>query len=582
LSGMRLSSIGRLMSGNRGHMRPRSAGTGILLCLLASFLAVPQGAGAQEDPLREILRFRCEQLRQTGGFQIGSAEIAAVAALPHFYEMRDFEPAWIEPEDVQSYLSAAQEAYRDGLDPEDYHLSAAKGLLAGMSAAGAATREDQADLEMLLTDGFFRLVYHMEFGKVDPVRLDPSWNIFKDFGEEDPAMWLETALASPSLFDFVESKKSQHPLYACLKATLEKYRAIEESGGWEPVPPGRTLKKGMGDDRVVNLRVRLRIAGDLPDTLPTASRLFDDDVEAAVMRFQERYGLEVDGAVGRGTLEAMNVPVEDRVDQLKVNLERGRWVLHDLNDTFILVNIAGFRVFYVKDNRIEWATRAQVGTPYRQTPVFKAQMDYIVFNPTWTVPPTILAQDVLPAVKGDIGYLAVKNMTVLDRGGKRVDANGIDWGRYTGSSFPYVIRQEPGPENALGRLKFIFPNEHFIFLHDTPSKALFDKSERTFSSGCIRVENALELAGLLLAGQEGWDAAGIEKVIAEGKTQTAYLAKPLPTLLLYWTAFSTQEGGCNFRNDVYRRDPAVLQALAEKPAVRIRHETQRDRVPGSH
>jgi murein L,D-transpeptidase YcbB/YkuD len=453
--------------------------------------------------------------------------------------------------------------------------------VSGIGAAGAISHEDEADLEMLLTDGFFRLVYHMEFGKVDPVRLDPSWNIFKDFGEEDPAMWLETALASPSLFDFVESKKSQHQLYACLKATLEKYRGIEESGGWEPVPPGRTLKKGMEDERVVNLRVRLRIAGDLPDTLPAVSPLFDDDVEKAVMRFQERYGIDVDGAVGPGTLEAMNVPVEQRVDQLKVNLERGRWVLHDLNDTFILVNIAGFRVFYVKDNRIEWVTRAQVGTPFRQTPVFKAQMDYIVFNPTWTVPPTILAKDVLPAIKKDMGYLAVKNMTVLDRGGKRVDASGIDWGQYTGSSFPYVIRQEPGPGNALGRVKFIFPNEHFVFLHDTPSKALFDKSERTFSSGCIRIENALDLARLLLAGQEGWDAAGIDKVIAEGKTRTAYLSKPLPTLLLYWTAFSTPEGGCNFRNDVYERDPAVLEALAEKPLIRGRHEAQRDRVLGS-
>jgi len=559
--------------GSCGGARLRSFGVGIGVVLLVcgSVLLAPRPAEAQEDSLREILRFRCEQLRQTGGFQIGSAEIAAVIALPHFYEMRDFEPAWTQPEDVQSYLGAAREAYRDGLDPEDYHLSSAEGLLARVSVARSASHEDQADLEMLLTDGFFRLVYHMEFGKVDPVRLDPSWNIFKDFGDEDPAMWLETALASPSVFDFVESRKSQHQLYACLKATLEKYRGIEESGGWEPVPPGRTLKKGMEDERVVNLRVRLRIAGDLPDTLPTASALFDEDVEAAVMRFQERYGLDVDGAVGRGTLEAMNVPVEDRVDQLKVNLERGRWVLHDLNDTFILVNIAGFRVFYVKDNSIEWVTRAQVGTPFRQTPVFKAQMDYIVFNPTWTVPPTILAKDVLPAVKKDIGYLAVKNMIVLDRGGKRVDASGIDWGQYTDTSFPYVIRQDPGPENALGRVKFIFPNEHFIFLHDTPSKALFDKSERTFSSGCIRVENALELARLLLAGQEGWDAAGIDKVIAEGRTRTAYLAKPVPTLLLYWTAFSTQEGGCNFRNDVYRRDPAVLEALAEKPAVRIRH-----------
>jgi murein L,D-transpeptidase YcbB/YkuD len=545
----------------------------VLLCAQAALF--PARAAAQEQSLQEVLRFRCEQLRQTGTFQIGGAEIAAVVALPHFYEMRDFAPAWTETEDIESFLRAAGEAYGDGLDPEDYHFSEARTVLDRVRGARAVSPEDQADLEMLLTDGFFRLVYHMEFGKVDPVRLDPSWNIYRDFGDEDPAVWLESALSSPSVFDFVESHKSQHPLYACLKRTLARYRDIQARGGWPSIPPGGTIKRDMENDRVVPLRERLAIVGDLPDTLPSTSQMFDEDVEAAVMRFQERHGLAADGVVGPRTLGELNIPVESRVDQLRVNLERGRWVLHDLNDTFILVNIAGFRVFYVKDNKTAWSTRAQVGTPYRQTPVFKADMDYIVFNPTWTVPPTILAEDVLPAVRKDKGYLAKKNMVVLDRGGKRINPDDIDWEEYTGSSFPYFIRQEPGPENSLGRVKFIFPNEHFVFLHDTPSQALFDKSERTFSSGCIRIENAPELALLLLGGQEGWDAARIDRVLAEGKTQTAYLEKPVPTLVLYWTAFSTPEGGCSFRRDIYGRDPAVLEALNDKPRIRSRHEAQR-------
>jgi murein L,D-transpeptidase YcbB/YkuD len=554
---------------SRGQICARGGWIGGMLLLGVLTLLIPRVASTQEES------------RQTGAFQVGKAEIAAIIALPHFYEMRDFMPAWTQTDDIDNFLRAAEEAYRDGLDPEDYHLSEIGRIAADVRAAAAPANEAIADLEMLLTDGFFRLVYHIEFGKVDPVRLDPSWNIYKDFGDEDPARWLESALGSPSVFEFIESKKSQHPLYSCLKATLEKYRRIGEEGGWEPVPAGETLKKGMEDDRVVALRERLSIVGDLPDTVSTTLARFDEDVERAVMRFQERHGLDADGAVGARTLEAMNVPVQRRIDQLRVNLERGRWVLQDMTDTFVLVNIAGFRVYYVRENKFDWSTRAQVGSTYRQTPVFRSQMEYLVFNPTWTVPPTILVKDVLPAIKKDMGYLTEKNMVVLDRSGRKVDPGAVDWPRFSGSDFPYVIRQEPGPGNALGQVKFIFPNEHFVFLHDTPSKSLFNKSERTFSSGCIRVENPIELARLLLDSQNGWDAAKFEQVIVGGKTQTVYLSRPLPTLLLYWTAFATLDGNCNFRNDVYGRDPAVLEALAGKPVIRKRHEAQRERPLGS-
>ncbi len=552
-----------------------------ILLLGVSSLFIPHQASAQQDSLREVLRFRCEQLRQTGTFQIGTAEIAAILALPHFYEVRDFMPAWTQARDVGDFLRSADEAFRDGLDPEDYHLSEIRRLMA--VARGAATPSDEvvADLEMLLTDGFFRLVYHIEFGKVDPVRLEPSWNIYKDFGDEDPAGWLESALGSPSVFEFIESKKSQHPLYLRLKAALKEYRRIGDEGGWNPVPAGKTLRKGMDDERVVALRGRLAICGDLPDTVSAASTVFDDDVERAVMRFQERHGLDVDGAVGAKTLEAMNVPVEQRINQLRVNLERARWVLQDMTDTFVLVNIAGFRVYYVRENELDWSTRAQVGSTYRETPVFRSQMEYLVFNPAWTVPPTILVKDVLPAIKNDIGYLTEKNMVVLDRGGRKVDPAAVDWHVFSGSDFPYFIRQEPGPGNALGQVKFIFPNEHIVFLHDTPSRSLFAKSERTFSSGCIRVEDPLDLAEMLLAGQDGWDRAKIVEVLDRGKTQTVSLSQPVPTLVLYWTAFATLDGSCNFRKDVYKRDASVLEALAGKPVIRKRQELQRPCLIGS-
>jgi murein L,D-transpeptidase YcbB/YkuD len=546
--------------------------------LVLGILLTPQFTAAQTESLGEVLRFRCEQLRQTGAFQIGRSDIASVMALPHFYEVREFKPAWTSAANQDDLLSAVKEAYRDGLDPEDYHFSELVRLVSMVRNGRSVQVDLAADVEMLLTDAFFRLIYHMEFGKVDPVRLDPSWNIHRDFADEDPALWLESALGSQSVFEFVESKKSKHHLYRCLKATLEKYRSIQDKGGWAPVPEGRSLKKGMHDGRITALRDRLSIAGDLPEGASVVSRDFDEELEKAVMSFQRRHGLEADGIVGARTREAMNVPVEQRIDQLRANLERGRWVLHDLSDTFILVNIAGFRVFYFKEGNIVWITRAQVGTPYRQTPVFKAEMDYVVFNPTWTVPPTILAKDLLPAIQEDAGYLAAKNMVVLDRGGKKVDPAAVEWSRYQGTDFPYVIRQEPGPENPLGRVKFIFPNEHFIFLHDTPRTSLFGKSERAFSSGCIRIEKPLDLAELLLDGRDGWNRARIDSVARGGKTQTVYLAKPVPTLLLYWTAFATVEGGCNFRIDVYHRDPAVIDALAGRPVIRKHSEEGREGV----
>jgi murein L,D-transpeptidase YcbB/YkuD len=202
-----------------------------------------------------------------------------------------------------------------------------------------------------------------------------------------------------------------------------------------------------------------------------------------------------------------------------------------------------------------------VGKPYRKTPVFKATMKFIEINPTWTVPPTILAKDVLPAIRQDPGYLQAKNMKVLDGSGKAIDPSTLDWASYAGRGFPYTIRQEPGPRNALGRVKFIFPNKHFVFLHDTPSKALFDRAERAFSSGCIRIERPFELAELMLEDEEGWDGERIREVLDSRKTRRIFPSDPLPVLLLYWTVNLELPEVVGFHPDLYGRDAAVLEAL---------------------
>jgi murein L,D-transpeptidase YcbB/YkuD len=316
----------------------------------------------------------------------------------------------------------------------------------------------------------------------------------------------------------------------------------------------------MNDPRVTAIRRRLVVTGDMP-TMDLDSHAFDDTVESGVKHFQQRHGLTEDGVVGEGTLAELNVPVEARIDQLRVNLERARWVLHDLPEDFVLTDIAGFNVRYFRGGQLVWLTRAQVGKAYRKTPVFRDRIRYIEFNPTWTVPPTILRQDILPKVKKDRGYLEEKNLRVIDREGKAVDAATIDWSRYPAAGFPYLLRQEPGPTNALGRVKFMFPNKHAVYLHDTPHRSEFDRARRAFSSGCIRIEDPFDFAGLLLDDRPEWDTARIEQVIESRKTTRVNLTEPLTVLLLYWTAEVDADRRVVFRSDIYDRDAAVLSAL---------------------
>ena len=234
----------------------------------------------------------------------------------------------------------------------------------------------------------------------------------------------------------------------------------------------------------------------------------------------------------------------------------------------MVVNVAGFRVYYLRDGELVWSSRAMVGKPYRQTPLFRSEMTYLVLNPTWTVPPSILANDILPAQRRDPSYLDKRGLRVIDASGRVVPTASIDWSSTTARNFRFMLRQEPGPTNALGRVKFMFPNSYAVYLHDTPSRNLFDKSERAQSSGCIRVENPLELAALLLEGQSGWDRAAIDRAVEEGKTRTVTLAQRVPVLLTYWTAWVDIDGKLQLRRDVYGRDPKVARGLAEGFRVR--------------
>jgi murein L,D-transpeptidase YcbB/YkuD len=306
---------------------------------------------------------------------------------------------------------------------------------------------------------------------------------------------------------------------------------------------------------------RLVASGDLPeDGLATIDDVYDESLEAGVRRFQLRHGLDVDGIIGPTTLRALNVSVEDRVQQLRINLERARWVFDDISDDFILVNIAGFSAYVIRDGEVAWQTKVQVGKPFHKTPVFRDEMKYVVFNPTWTVPYSIATRDILPNIQADPDYVARRNFDIKDRNGDLVDPKSIDWSKLSRGNFPFTLVQRPGPDNALGRVKFMFPNEHAVYLHDTPSKYLFGRAERAFSAGCIRVEKPFDFAEVLM-GRDGWTQERFQEVLDSGEIKTVFLSKPIPVLLLYWTAEVHTDGSVYFYQDIYDRDQSVADGL---------------------
>ena len=373
---------------------------------------------------------------------------------------------------------------------------------------------------------------------------------------------IEKRLRTGTLARGLKNIRPEFEKYHRLKSLLKKYRTIQDTGGWEPVLEGPTLKPGMTDPRIHQLRKRLAITGNFEGTV-VDSDYYDENLKAAVMRFQARHRLITDGAVGKNTYAALNVPVKQKIDQIRVNLERARWVFHELPEEYIVVDIAGFQAYNIEGTNVNWTSKVQVGKPFRKTPVFKSKIKYLVVNPTWTVPPTILQKDILPKIKKDPGYLSKMKISVIDRKGRSVDPKSVNWSKYN-KTVPYTLRQEPGPHNALGRIKFIFPNKHFVYLHDSPSRSLYGRQDRAFSSGCIRVEKDIELAELLLNDPEKWNRESIQELIDTNKTQRVNLPKPKPVMLLYVTTWFDENNNYIFKKDVYDRDQQVLDGLNEK------------------
>lgn len=471
---------------------------------------------------------------------------------------------WEEAE-IDQMILAIEDISQDGLHPKDYHYSSIKNLKESIFDSDTAAVEDVAELEVLLTDAFVLMAAHLAAGKTDPEKIDPQWSAARRNLNINYESLLDSALQNGNITKSLSQLAPTHREYRNLKKALDKYKILQANGGWDKlVISASKLELGMKHEDVPKLRKRLQATQRNFVSTPKDSLFFDEQLHEQVLQFQKTNGLTADGVVGKGTVETLNIPVEERVATIKANLERWRWLNDDLGIKRVMVNIANYEMNVYEADSVIFTSKAIVGKPFRKTPVFSAKMTYMVLAPTWTVPPTILKQDVIPAVAKNQNYLKQKNMKILRSDGSEVDPSSIDWQKAS-SSFPYRIVQSPGKDNALGDVKFMFPNPYSVYIHDTPTKELFLQTDRSFSSGCIRINKPLEFAAFLLQDRPEWDFSRIKKAVADGKEKSISLANPLPVHILYLTAWADEEGNAYFSKDVYERDAPLLKALKQAP-----------------
>jgi len=535
----------------------------IAACLGAALLLVHFPGPAWSDALpASPAAARIEALVEQGAPAL-PASTAVEASLKRFYEARQFEPAWGDETRTAALASVLAGAAEHGLD-----LAFPK---AGLPVGGEPAARDVA-----LTRLALRYAAALARGRVDLTQLEADWAIAAP--SVDLAGGLSTALTK-DLAAWYEGLAPHHAAYRHLVAALARYRALAAGGGWAPVPRGDPLKLGLVAERVRVLRRRLEAEGDLapppapPEPAPVATAVdaaqapiqrvaivagdaprpdgaaaggddpdtvYDEAVEAAVRRFQRRYGIAVDGAVGPRTLVAMNVPARARVEQIALNLERWRALPREFGDSYMRVNVPAETLDVIAQGVPVLSMKVVVGDPDHPTPVVRTAIAAVTLNPTWRIPSSIVTKEILPKSKRDRTYL-LKNEIVF--------AQGQGW------------QQLPGPKNPLGQIKFETPNKFDVYLHDTPSRLAFDRFFRAQSHGCVRLEHAAELAGFVLR-DLGWNDLQIAQAAGTGETRRIDLKHRWRVYLLYATSFVDEDGTVEFRDDLYGRDARLRDALA--------------------
>ncbi|UHD17305.1 L,D-transpeptidase family protein [Thiocapsa bogorovii] len=519
------------------------------LMVLFGFLAVVSAPASTNELLRPTL----DSIRDARTVAIEGVPLLSGRLLAEFYAQRGDVLVWVDPARISGLLDLAQQSGSEGFRPDDFHAESLRRLAPpGVLESLSGNARIAADL--ILSDALARYVHHHRYGKLDPVAVDSKWHDRSPASSEVLLAEMHRALGGKDLETSLSARFPRPFWYDDLKTALQRYTAQTSLVGLPPLPAGPNLAQGERHPRVAMLRERLaRLDGAVVETPPDAA-LFDAALHEAVVSYQRRSGLAADGVVGPSTLAALNGHGDEtKAEEIRINLERLRWLYQDLPEDYVFVDIAAFKVHLARGGSFVWSTRVIVGTPETQTPMFRDTMEHLVFNPTWTVPVSI--QKKMGRVSSD--YRLVDRRTGKQVGG----GNAGDYKRYR-------LVQAPGPKNALGRVKFMFPNRHAIYLHDTPGKSAFGRQTRALSNGCVRVQDPLALAEAILD-QPSWDRSGIDRVVERGRTRYVDLADRLPVLLYYLTAFADEQGKVGFRKDIYSRDEA-LRAAFSAPVLRTR------------
>ncbi len=551
------------------------------ILLVTLFIAIPGLGQTQANELSFVLHDKLQKSEP-----ISSQYIHTQPILKKYYQERGFNAVWFKDNyklkrEAKDLLKVLSKVEQEGLNSQDYHFELiSEKIDQARKFRKKDNYEELAELELLLSDAFLSLGFHLLYGKVgfrhgksDSIEFKPRW--YAPMSENGLTSLMENAVSSEQVREQLYRLLPKNKAYKKLRKKLAEYKELAQEVNWPQIPRLPRRKKltlGDKDERILLIKQRLDLLPSISkETWPEQVYIFDEELDAALRKFQDQHGLLVDGVVGWRTLKVLNQTIAQKIELIKINLDRQRSMAGFFEEPRnIIVNIANFNLEVKENHKKVMDMRVIVGMKKRMSPMLSSEIDHLIFSPKWFVPDTILIEDKLPLVQEDPAYFKKHGMKVYEKGTERskeaepIDPETIDWSAIDfddPEEVPFRVVQNPGAYNALGRVKFMFPNRHAVYLHDTPSKRLFNNSYRAFSSGCIRIQKPIEMAKYLLKDKNGWDKKKIKRAMNRGREQIVTLSKPMPLHIIYMTSWVDENNQLQFRNDIYGLDAAYKKAF---------------------